>query len=82
MNTKEQIEAEVAKIRATGNAEPLFIVPIVNKRCFAPCGVGRCICFPTVGHKWAVVDQTHFHSSMDQWFSEIKWLQDHVDSLD
>ena len=79
---KEQIEIYRATIRDRGNTEPLFIVPVVAKRCFAPCGAGACNCYPTIDHRWTLVDQTNFNAAMDEWFNEVKWLQDHVDTLD
>jgi hypothetical protein len=34
--------------------EPLVVVPIASKRCFVPCGPGRCNCYPTIGHHYTL----------------------------
>jgi hypothetical protein len=62
--------------------EPLVVVPISGKRCIAACGPGRCNCYPTVGHHYALVFESCLQQCSQEFLSEIGWLQNQVKSAE
>ena len=83
---KDQIHVECARIRAVTEKydmpqkdEPLRIVPDVSKQCFVPCGVGRCNCYPTVGHHFCIVFESQLKGCSKEFLSEMGYLQEQVD---
>jgi hypothetical protein len=84
----DQIAQQVQEIRHKAQqigmpeaAESLVIVPFVSKRCFVPCGAGRCNCHPTIGHHFCLVFESRLKSSSEEFVSEIKYLQDQVNKV-
>ena len=83
---QDQIQAECERIRKIAaladlpeKDEPLRVVPFVSKRCFVPCGVGRCNCYPTVGHHFCVVFESRLNQCSKEFLSEMGYLQEQVD---
>lgn len=81
----EQIATQVAQIRSHAEKwnlpekrEPLVIVPFVSKRCMVACGPGRCNCWPTVGHHFCLVFESHLKSCGSDFQSEMAYLQSKV----
>lgn len=65
MSYREDIAKAVAEFRAAGIDEPLFVVPVAPFLCFAPCGMGRCVCSPNVGKDFVVVTKEGKHVSYE-----------------
>ena len=59
--------------------EPLRLVPFISKRCFVPCGVGRCNCYPTVGHHFCIVFESQLNKCSQEFLREISFLQEQVE---
>ena len=83
---QDQIIQECQRIREHAHKwdlpekhDPLRIVPFVSKRCIAYCGAGRCNCYPTVGHHFCIVFESHLQQSSRDFLSEMGWLQEQVE---
>jgi hypothetical protein len=85
---REEIAQQVQEIRQKAQqigmpeaAESLVIVPFVSKRCFVPCGAGRCNCHPTIGHHFCLVFESRLKNCSSEFVSEIEYLQDQVNKV-
>lgn len=84
---QQQIADQVAEIRAHAlkwdlpeKNDPLRIVPFVSQRCMVSCGPGRCNCWPTVGHHFCIVFESHLKRCSQDFLSEMGYLQQQVES--
>jgi hypothetical protein len=83
---QDQISQQMYEIKAHANKcdlpeknDPLRIVPFVSKRCIVACGPGRCNCWPTVGHHFCIIFESHLRECSNEFLTEMGSLQHYLD---
>lgn len=76
---KQKINDHVNILRSLGVTGKLYIAPVCNIRCFAPCGAGLCICDRSLSNEYCIVSEDGKKRAMEHKSIEIEFLQKYVD---
>lgn len=75
MSVFNDIKNEIQRLKLLNYQGPFKIVPVVNKRCFAPCGDGRCNCHARIGKDYTLVQEKYFKGCMQDVWRDQETLQ-------
>jgi len=68
------------EMRKAGIKGRLRVVPVINKHCFVPCGMGKCNCHKVVG-QFTLVEDQYYEASMKEYLTEMVYFQNDVDKF-
>lgn len=78
--SEKNVRLEVERLRNAGVTGRLRAVPVISdKRCFAPCGAGRCNCRAIFWGEFCLVSEENYESSMKEYLEGMIQIQDEVD---
>jgi len=81
MNYKDKIEKLVTEYRDYGITERLRVVPVVHKRCFVQCDIGRCNCVGLIDSELTLVIESDYEHAIRNYNYGLAYVQELVDNV-